>query len=371
MKKFTISVVCAALFFIGLGGLVEKTAAGFKSDEKALEIVRRARQAIGGETNINNVRSMTILGQATKTIVHEGNARAEQGTLEINFELPGKMTKSLKIGAGGDDAARLVDKKIDVIVMKKDGGDTLTLKSGDVSDAGAPGRKLIIKKSDGTTEEIVTRAGEPTIISKNGEASFVTGDMEGGETAAGGKKFVIRRHETGDAPDGVRQNELLKTTLSLLLTAPAGVDVSYTYAGEGQVDGSSCDIVEAASGGSTYKLYIDRSSSLPRMMTFQGVKPMIFTFHRKDAEQSGAAAEPKGDVKVFTRTAGPAETAEFQVKFSDFRNVGGLQLPHRWTQTIAGSADETIDVTSYDVNPAGIADKFKEMPAKVMIRTKS
>jgi hypothetical protein len=65
MKKFIVSVLCAAIFFIGLGGLVEKAAAGFKSDERALAIIKQARAAIGGEANIANVRALTITAKAT------------------------------------------------------------------------------------------------------------------------------------------------------------------------------------------------------------------------------------------------------------------------------------------------------------------
>ena len=56
MKRFIVSILCVTVFFIGLGGLVEKVAAGFKSDERALAIIKQARAAIGGEANIANAR---------------------------------------------------------------------------------------------------------------------------------------------------------------------------------------------------------------------------------------------------------------------------------------------------------------------------
>ena len=60
--------------------------------------------------------------------------------------------------------------------------------------------------------------------------------------------------------------------------------------------------------------------------------------------------------------------AEFTVKFSDYRTVNGVQLPFKWTQTVGGEPDETFDVTSYEINPANIADKFKNQ--NVMVRMK-
>lgn len=183
-----------------------------------------------------------------------------------------------------------------------------------------------------------------------------------------GKQVVIRR---GDKlPGGVenfRSNELFRTTLSLLLTTPEGLDVNYSYVGEGSVDGISCDIIAANDGGTTVKLYLDKSTNLPRMMTFQGHKPFIIKINKDDIVPG---ADP--DTKVFTRKLEAPEMAEFQVKFSDFRSVNGLQLPFKWTQTIGGKDDEVLDITSYEINPANIADKFKEMPepTKVFLRTK-
>ena len=58
-------VLLVSTFFIGLGALVDRAGATLKSDAKALELIRLARVAIGGDANINNVRSMTIAGNST------------------------------------------------------------------------------------------------------------------------------------------------------------------------------------------------------------------------------------------------------------------------------------------------------------------
>ena len=158
-----------------------------------------------------------------------------------------------------------------------------------------------------------------------------------------------------------QQNEMFRTALALLLTAAPETD--FTYAGgEMDVDGNSCDIVEARNGSATVKLFLDKSSHLLRMMSYQGHKTMIFRIKKDDVKT-------ESDVKVFERKMDKPEMAEFQIRFSDYRAVNGVLLPHRWTQTVGGSADETIDVTSYEINPANIAEKFQNLPPKVMIRT--
>jgi hypothetical protein len=168
----------------------------------------------------------------------------------------------------------------------------------------------------------------------------------------------------------MRQNEMLRLTLGLLLTAPQGIEVNYTFGGEGNVDGTPCNIVNAEFAGSNYKIYLSQSTSLPVMMTFTGFpEPTIVTFTHKVPAPGETADSPK-DNMMFKRI-GPAEAAstEYSVRFSDYRSVNGVQLPFTWTQTAGGAADETFSVTAYEINPANIADKFKEQQ-HVMIRTK-
>ena len=78
MKKFIISILCVAVFFIGLGGLIQETGARFKSDERSLSLIRQAQIAIGGETAVRNVRSLSIVGQVTKSFDFDGTSRTER-----------------------------------------------------------------------------------------------------------------------------------------------------------------------------------------------------------------------------------------------------------------------------------------------------
>lgn len=371
MKKFIVTVLAAATFFVGLGGLVDGVGAKFKSDEKALELIKKARLAIGGDAAINNVRSMTITGKATKTFEIEGAARSEQGDLEINFELPDKMSKMLKLGdtnAAGDK--RLVEKRVEVVVVNKGEGDLkLKVENPEANPDGI--RKVTVVRKDGASEEIVTEDKAPIILRRGDGDKAVFTSEDGKTISVDGKKVFIRKN--GDDGGNVlrasgihHRSELFRLTLSLLLSAPEGSDVSYRYAGEGAVDGAACEIIDAQIGGASIKLYLDKTSNLPRMMTYQGAKPFMIGINKDEAKP-----DANGDLKVFTREMPKMETAEFQVKFSDYRSVNGLQMPFRWTQTAGGKADETVEITSYEINPANIAEKFKdlrEVPVKTFVR---
>lgn len=354
MKKFIIMILSVSVFFVGLGGLVDRVGAKFKSDERALAIVAQARTAIGGDAAIKNVRSLTIVGNAEQTFTIDGASRTEQGNLEINLQMPNQFSKMLKIGKESGGAAGEMRQENHVIITSKD--DTNAVFHQD--------------DADGNTKFVIMKKGDDAnVISQNSEMPNA-------------KRIVVNKNVAGDASH-FRQNELFRTTFALLLSAPEGLDASYSYAGVETVDGTACDVILVDDSSSNFKLFIDQSSHLPVMMSYKAAIPIIFKFKKGEIEngdnqtksvvinRDGSQTET-GDkrVQVFTRKVDAPETlGEYQVKFSDYRNVGGVQLPYKWTQTVGGQPDQTIDVVSYDINPANIADKFNRMPQKIMIRT--
>jgi hypothetical protein len=52
------------------------------------------------------------------------------------------------------------------------------------------------------------------------------------------------------------------------------------------------------------------------------------------------------------------QQVEHQIRFSDFRSVEGLTLPYRWTESVGGKQSQITDVTTYEINPANISEKF-------------
>ena len=120
MKRFIISVLCVTVFCIGLGALVEKAGARFKSDERALALIKQARIAIGGEQSIADVQSMVIKGNTTITFKSKDGARTENGETEIAMQLPDRFSKMVKIGRqdGGEGESKVIN---DVIVVRRGG----------------------------------------------------------------------------------------------------------------------------------------------------------------------------------------------------------------------------------------------------------
>lgn len=319
------------MFVIGDAAInsLQAAQASTARDERADAVLSQARAALGGSAVIDAVQNLLINGKVNHKIkTPDGQERAFDGSVEMALETSGKFNRSMKIG---DDA-------------------NLSAEAD---------KKMVVK-------ELVHRK------------------IEGGEPVAGQKVRIARTH--GD--------ELSRLLFGLLLKTSPGLNAVYKYAGEGSVDGTAADIVEASSdNGFVVKLYVDKNSHLPLMMSYRDAKPMQF-FIKREGEAAGTATK---DVMVFrhalpegekisadgptklivrkkdasgnvteTETAGgefpriQLEEAEFQVRFSDYRSVNGLMLPHRIAKTVNGEAGETITIDSYQINAQNLGEKFKD-----------
>ena len=355
MKRFITSVLFVSVFFIGLGSLVEKAGAKLKSDEKALELIRAARAAIGGDSAIKSVQSMSIAGRTTHIMKLNGTERVEQGNTEIALQLPDKFSKMVKLGNGEGDTSKQLMRNKEVVIV----GDIPEGVKLPETQEGPGVKRVIVRKGDGTAEELNNTNDIKVFVRKGDGDAPLQSKVPGDE----GDHIFIRKG--AEHHEAMRHNEMLSTTLSLLLTAPEGMDVSYTYAGESSVDGTPCKVVQADAAGATFKLYLSNESSLPIMISYVSNElPRMLMFERKP----GAGDDQMQDRVIFNAKTPAPQAGEVQVKFSDYRSVDGLQLPFRWTRSLNGSVAETLEVTNYEINPANIAEKFQQ--PKVLLRTK-
>jgi len=397
MKKFVISVLSIAVFFAGVGSLAEQVGAKFNSDDRALEIVRNARAALGGEAALAEVRSMVITGRTIHQFKIDGAERSEIGETEIAIQFPDKMTKSVKIGNPGADGARSSAMVHDVVVTGQGGEHKVRVAGENGEFTTTDGKKIVIQKGD--AGEFTTQDGKTIVIHKGetGKAVFtgpdgktfdvkVTPGANGEFVTEDGKRVVVRTSEaksdsfwtakdgdgkhatmarTAGGAMGKRNNELVRLALSLLLTAPEGMPVSYRFVGESDVDGVPVNIIAADAAGSTYKLFIGKSNSLPMAVSYVGSpEPVMVRFSKDGASPEDVAK----DHVTFTKKAHAMEPVETMVRLGEYRSTGNIQLPYKWTTSRGGNVGEVFEVTSFDLNPANIAERFANQ--KVFVRTK-
>src|SRR5262245_6868112 len=129
MKRFIFTVLSVAIFFVGVGTLIDKAGAKLRSDEKALELIRQARIAIGGDSAINSIQSLRIVGQTTHNFKMNGVDHVETGETEIALQLPDKLMKMTKMGDADEHSSeKIVNRQMDVtVVAKGEGEHTLTV----------------------------------------------------------------------------------------------------------------------------------------------------------------------------------------------------------------------------------------------------
>lgn len=370
MKKFAIAVITVSAFFVGLGSFADQVGAKFKSDEKALEIVRKARTAIGGDASLAEVRSMVITGRSVHTMKVGDAERSEPGETEIALQFPDKLSQKIKVGNGDGHAAKMISEHHDVLISRNGDGQKVKIAGGEGTFTTSDGKTIVLKKSDGGDATFTTEDGKKVVVrtiektdGEMGATEWKT--KEGGKVNGGDKHMVFTRTAAPGAHGPMKHNELLRLSLALLLTAPDGIEVNYTFGGETDIDGVSVNVVNAEFGGSSYKLFIGKSNNLPVAMSYRGMpmpKVVKFTKEGPDGDQAR-------DHVMFTKKLGAEmEPVEHIVKFSDYRSTGSVQLPYKWTTTVNGAVKEVFDVTSYDLNPANIAERFAEQ--KTFVRTK-
>jgi len=366
MKKFIFGVLFVAMFFVGLGSVVDKVGARFKSDQKALDLINAARTAIGGDNSIAGIQSLRIKGNTVNSWKIDGSERSEPGETEIAIQLPDKVAKMVRIGHPDDDnSGQLRQKREETLVINGTGeaGEVRLRKGqgdGQGTGVGSPQQTkvIVLNNGDEQTAEAGTQ-GEKTVIFQTTPDNGSTSKVETGQARIAANEVAMEtRHKAA------QQNELFRLTLGLLLSPPAGLDANYTFGGEASVDGTACNVVNAEFAGSSVKLFLSKDTNLPVQMTYSGDSmPMMFVFNKT------AAPPANGEKNVmFVRHAdGPEPAVEQTVKFSDYRSVNGVQLPFHWS-TSGGDRREEFDVTSYDVNPADISNSFQKERVKLVVK---
>src|SRR5215207_1393477 len=146
-------------------------------------------------------------------------------------------------GAAGSE--NIVEQKHDVIIMRHDGkGEGVGVGTGE-------GKRVVVKEIDGTggnaeVEKILTSGKDGEYTTPDGKKVIVRsmGDGKNAEFTVTDNKRAMTRTDDGKQIERViinekagahhaeRDNELFRTTLSLLLSSPEGMDVTYTFGGE-------------------------------------------------------------------------------------------------------------------------------------------
>jgi len=255
---------------------------------KAAAVLAEARKALGGEEQIRNVKTLQASGDLRRSM---GEMQME-GELEVLIVAPDKMRRDETIAApGGGSMVR-----------------TEVLNGNEVWDdssrrGGMGGHMMVFRGPGGremTEEEL--------------------------------KEMRLR----------ARRVDLSRFMLAWLLTT----DAAATHAGIAEAPDGSADVLEVKGAeGPPTRMFIDRQTHLPLMLTWRGPQRRLMVRRGPgggppNPEQAARDAEAEGP---------PAEVT-YEMRFDDYRSVDGIQLPHQISRAVNGTVNEEWSIKSYKVN---------------------
>lgn len=306
MQRF-IKFGCLVALFVA--GSFDALANGKVEAARALEILKQSRAAIGGEEKLASIQSLTLKGKFRRVI----QEREMAGEREFNFLLPDKFMKS------------------DSMIM------------------GGSGTSI-------TTYRVL-----------NGSDSWTGGGGGGGVFIIGGggarpTKEHLEKIEREQAQKF--RAEYARYVLALLLNAPSGYGLEFNYAGEAVADDGRADVIDASGPeGFAARLFLDKETHLPLMLTYRAPKPRMFTTMMRstdDKKKQEDIVKEAREKAAQEMTTAKLEEVEMQLRFTDYRKIGGLLLPHRITQGSDGEVNEEWEIKTYEFNPQFKADKFQK-----------
>jgi hypothetical protein len=262
--------------------------------DKGAEVLAEARKAIGGADKVGAVR----------TIVATGKSQRQMGQMQM----------------GGD---------IEIAIALPD--------------------RYLRTQVDSIMGNSVTR-----------EQGFNGGALLERSVAPPGATVMFRGPDAGGDPERAKQmrlqmqkNELSRLLAAWLLTTPGYAQGQFTYVGEAESPDGKADALEVKGADNlSFRVFIDKKTRRPLMLTYQGRPPMIRTQTMSAGQRPPAGGH--GEIE-----AAPPALTEIQWFVDDFREVGGLWLPHRLVQAADGKTIEEWEFSKITVNQPLKDDKFK------------
>jgi hypothetical protein len=280
------------------------------ADSRADEVLKQAREAIGGEEQLQKIQGLQINGQYRRVF----GERQMGGDREISIMLPNKYLVEDAMNAGGLSTAMLNTRGL----------------NGDRAWSGSSG---------------------------GGGGMFIR--MAG----PGGQQLTPEQMEAG-----LRRAfnaEFSRYLLAMILTPPPSLAVEYKYAGESDVEDAQADVIDVtAPDNFSVRIFFDKKSHLPLLLSYRGPKPRVMTMTR----QGGGTVKPEdmkkhreeAEKKLQAEAPAVPEEVDFYIRLTDHKKVGGLMLPHKLTFLTDNEVAEEFEISKYQLNPQFKADRFEK-----------
>jgi hypothetical protein len=189
----------------------------------------------------------------------------------------------------------------------------------------------------------------------------------GGPMAGPEKKLTPEEQEQLDRQLlRTARSDISRLMLGWFAAAHPSIAAQYTYSGEAESPDGKADVIDAKNAdGFAARLFVDRETHLPLMVTYQGPQPRMVTVGGPGGGRGRQDREPSEEERRTAREAAekqlrqPPAMVEFSVFFEDWRDVGGVKFPHKMRRAVGGTTNEEWTVTRVKVNPKLDPKKFE------------
>ena len=304
---------------------------------KAAQILKQARAAIGDESKLKAVQSLTAVGNQRITF----NGRQLESEVEVDLLMPDKVLRT-------------------------------------------------------TTSERGTN-----LLALNGDqlwVDFIPAMGAAGGGPGGGPRFAGMRPGDGNANSPMakyfqqqQRRELLQLVLGWLLAPPSGSEWQFSYLGDAQGPNGKVEVLDGKTAdGIVTRLYIDQQTHHLVGLSYKA-KQLRRAFGGRgpggpggpggQAGQGGQGGNREGAPRANREGGGPgqppasdedrerrrreimenfekAPESDYRWAFDDYKGVGGLNLPHRLTKIEDGTPNEEWEITKFKINPKLNPEKF-------------
>ncbi|MCU1266622.1 MAG: hypothetical protein JWM21_2940 [Acidobacteria bacterium] len=301
----------ALLFLLIVGALICPRIV-VADDQRAQEILKQARAAIGGEEILQTIQGLVLKGQYRRIM----GDRELSGDRDLSILLPDKYLIEDSLSEG-------------------------SLSTAIINTKGLNGQRAWNGSSGGGGGHMIIRMAGP-----GGQQQATPEQME-----------AMFRRQYG--------MELTRYLLAILLTPPSSLGVEYVYAGESDVEDAHAEAIDVRGPDNfAVRLFFDKQTHMPLLLSYRGRKQRIMTsFARSTGANSEDAikkAREEADKKLAAEGAAKPEDVDFFIRLTDYKRVNGLLLPHKLTFLTETEVSEEFAVSKYQLNPHFKSDKFQK-----------
>jgi hypothetical protein len=157
--------------------------------------------------------------------------------------------------------------------------------------------------------------------------------------------------------------DIARLMLGWFATAHPSLNVQYSYAGDAESPDGKADVIEARNDdGFSARLFIDRETHLPLMVTYKGPQPRVMTFGGPgpagERRSGGTATREEAERHIQDTLKQPPPMVDVALYFDDWREVDGIRFPHNLRRATGGTTGEEWTINKVRVNPKIDAKRF-------------